>query len=100
MSTNQLENLDYKYPRIGKSKWIVITASIFLISLFIYFPITYKVKSILKKQLTSIPGCPLDYKDIRTEFFLPKLVVEELSIPARCLNLRNSPDLKMKKVFY
>ena len=97
-NSEDLETIDYSFPRIGKSKWITITIAIFLLGLIIYFPFMFKVKSLVKTQLNKVPGCSIDYKDIKLEFFLPKVIVEDLIVPQSCYGKYGDP-LRMDKVF-
>jgi type II secretion system protein N len=97
-SENELEEIDYKLPILGRSKWIIGILAVLFISIFLYFPISYKVKSLIKSNISKIPGCPLQYNNITTELFFPKLVVEGLSIPMRCFN-QNGQPIKLEKVF-
>lgn len=89
--SSELEKIDYSFPSIGKSKWVGLIFIIFFIGVFLYFPLTYKVKSILKENLSRIPGCPLSYREIGTEFFLPKLIISDLVIPMSCFNQYGQP---------
>jgi len=95
MSTD-LEKIDYSLPQIGKTKWIGLMLTVFFLGIFIYFPITYKMKSILKESLSKIPGCPISYKEIGTEFFFPKLIITDLIVPMSCFNQYGDP-ITLKK---
>jgi hypothetical protein len=99
MSVEQLEKIDYQYPKHGKFKWLTVILVLFLLTVVSYIPISYKIKSMIKKQVQSIPGCPMDYKDIETEFFLPKFVIKDLVIPSRCFGQRGGSPLKLENVY-
>jgi hypothetical protein len=99
MSIEQLDKIDYQYPKHGKFRWLTIILVLFVLTTFSYFPIIFKVKSIIKKQVQTIPGCPIDYLDIETEFFLPKFIIKELTIPSRCFGQFGAPPLKLKNVY-
>jgi hypothetical protein len=99
MSVEQLDKIDYTYPKHGKFKWSTTILVVFVLTTLSYFPIIFKVKSIIKKQVQTIPGCPIDYQDIETEFFLPKFVIKDLVIPSRCFGQRGGSPLKLEKVF-
>lgn len=90
--------IDYSMPKLGRSKWITFIFVIFFLGLFVYFPITYKVKDIIKTQLSQIRGCPLQYEDIKSEFFFPKLIIENLVIPMSCFQQFGQP-LRLEKSF-
>jgi type II secretion system protein N len=97
-SENELEQIDYELPTASKSKWISGVAFVLIFSIFLYFPISYKMKSLIRNNISKIPGCPLEYKNISTELFLPKLIVEGLSIPMSCFRQYGQP-IKLTKVF-
>ena len=99
MSTEQLQDIDYQYPKHGKFRWLTAIFILFFLTLFSYFPISYKIKAMIKKQLSSIPGCPMDYVDIKTEFFLPKFIIKDLTLPCRCFGKRAGTPLKLEEVF-
>ena len=95
---NELEEIDYELPNASKSKWIAGILGILFVSIFLYFPISYKVKSLLRTNISKIPGCPLKYKSISTELFLPKLIVDGLSIPMSCFKQYGQP-IKLNKTY-
>ncbi len=97
-SQNELEEVDYTLPRIGKSKWITVILAVLILSIFMYFPISYKIKSVLRQNISKIPGCPLQYKEIGTELFLPKLFIEGLTIPMSCFRQYGQP-IKLEKAY-
>lgn len=97
-NSKDLETIDYSFPKIGKSKWIVVIITIFLLGIIVYFPFMYKVKSLVKTQLNKVPGCSVDYQDIQLEFFLPKVIVKDLVVPQSCFGKFGDP-LKMENVF-
>ena len=94
---DQLNDIDYELPPKGKSKWILGSLALFIITLFLYFPISNKIKRTIKKQLTSIPGCPLNYDDVSFELFLPKVVIKDLNIPSKCFGNQASFPLKLQR---
>lgn len=96
MSTPQ--EIDYSFPQLGKSRWILIGVSVFLLGLVLYFPFMFKVKSVVKTQLNKIPGCAVDYEDIQLEFLLPKIIVKDLVLPRSCFGKFGDP-LRMDNVF-
>jgi len=90
-SKEELDSIDYKIPGMRRSRWITYLVVCFITGLFLYFPITYKVKSIIKSGLNSIPGCSIEYKDLTFEYFLPKVIVNDLNIPKRCFGQSGEP---------
>lgn len=98
-SKEELEEIDYNLPRLGKSKWITSTLIVFILGFIAYFPFMYKVKSTVKKQLNGIPGCSVDYDDINLEFFLPKVIIKDLVVPQSCFGKFGDP-LKMDALYF
>ena len=99
MSIEQLEKIDYEYPKHGKLKWLTVIIILFFLTTIRYFPIIFKIKSMVKQQVRSIPGCPIEYQDIETEFFLPKFVIKDLVIPGKCFGQYGTPALKLRNVY-
>lgn len=96
--TQNTDDLDYSFPKVGKSKLITSLIAIFLLGIIIYFPFMFKIKSVVKEQLNHIPGCAVDYDDIHLEFLLPKLIVRDLAIPQSCFGQHGAP-LRMDNVY-
>lgn len=95
MSTeNQLENVEYDLPKLGKYKWIFFILLTFSISTIIYFPIVDKVKTVTRNVLKTIPGCAINYQDLKLSFFLPKATLNEVTIPARCAGTKSELVIK------
>ncbi len=100
MNRDQQTEIDYTYPRHGILKWTLALAVVFCFTLFSYFPISSKAKKMIKDQVTSIPSCPIKYDELESELFMPKFIMTNVTIPARCFNPRNfsGPAIKLEKV--
>lgn len=91
----ELEEIDYSYPIIGKMKLTYVFLIIFSFGFISYFPFMYSLKSLIKNQLRSIPNCSVSYDDITLELFMPKVIVTNIKIPRRCISA-TSPNIKIK----
>lgn len=91
-------NVDYNFPKLGKSKWIIAISSTFVFSVFLYFPISEKINNTLQGLLASNPRCAISYEDISFSFFLPKIIVSNLNIPGRCMG-NGQKDIFLKETF-
>ena len=84
-----LNKIEYKLPMAGKSKWAIVFFVSFIIGFILYFPFISIVSSLIQKQITSIPNCPITLKEVKFELFLPKLILEKIKIPRNCSNTTN-----------
>lgn len=96
-SKEEIENIDYSFPNIGKMKIVLIVIGLISIFIFSTFPISKTIDHSIKSAMGSIPGCKLSYKSINYELFLPKIIVNNLKIPGTCLDGSSSPII-LKKV--
>ncbi|MFA5583347.1 MAG: type II secretion system protein GspN [Bacteriovoracaceae bacterium] len=96
MSTEiqSLENIDYKFKL---KKYIVLAALpvIFIFTFLSYFPVSGKINNLIQSNLKAT-GCPATFTDFKLEFFLPKIVISDLSLPRTCTG--GNEDLFFKKV--
>ena len=84
-----LETIDYK----SKTKFLLIfllCPFLFGLAFLNYFPIGDKLKALLNSQLKNT-GCNPDFSQIHMEWFLPKIVVSDLVLPASCLGRTGEP---------
>jgi len=85
-STSELKTLD-EINYSAKSKilfYFVLPLIILSFSFFINFPISDKIQSLLKNK-SALASCPINFKSIHFEFFLPKAVITDIKIPGNCL---------------
>jgi type II secretion system protein N len=85
-----LNDINYK-SKIKIALLIILIFFLFVFSFLSYYPIGDKVKSVIKSAL-SARGCNPDFDEVHMEWFLPKIVVSNLVIPAPCLQ-RTGPAL-------
>jgi type II secretion system protein N len=92
---NSLNEINYK----SKIKLILLILAglvIFIFSFLSFYPVGEKVKTIIKNSFQG-QACNPDFSNIHFELLLPKLVIEDLSIPASCMNKSGKP-LKLSYV--
>ncbi len=85
---HSLEEVNYKF-RLGRFFLGIILFFILIFSFLSYYPFGDKLKDRVK-ALTG-GACPLDYNEVRFEFFLPKIVIDDLIIPASCMGKEGAP---------
>jgi hypothetical protein len=95
---NQDQSLDYSLSFFSRPRWVTISIAVLLLGIISYFPLMYKMNSFIKRQLQSLPGCALDYDEIKFEFFLPKVIVSDITVPQSCIGKFGEP-LKMDALF-
>lgn len=84
-----LEQVSYK-SRIKVYFYPLIFLILFPIAFLNFYPVGAELKEFVKKNLANT-GCNLDYRDVQLEFLLPKIVVSDLVLPARCLGRSGDP---------
>jgi type II secretion system protein N len=90
-----LNEVNYK----GKSRTILIMllgSMLFILAFANHYPIGEKVKQQIKAHLATTP-CRPDFGQIRFEWLMPKIVISDLVLPARCFNRQGDP-LKLTHV--
>lgn len=92
------EEIDYSFPKLGKKRWALILTSFFLIGFIGAFPFFLTIENKIKSALSSIPGCSISFKEINFHFFLPKVVVSDVAIPASCYSNKNIAPLELKEI--
>lgn len=90
-----LNEIQYK-TKIKVIFLILLIPFLFVIGFANYFPVSDKLKSVIQMSLKGT-GCNLDYDQVHMEWFMPKLVISDLVVPARCLG-RNGEPLKFAHV--
>lgn len=93
----ELEQIDYSYKTLVKAKTVIYTLIIFVFTIIFSFPFEKKLDSIIYSSISSIPGCPISFKDYKFELFSPKIVINKLNLDKRCFG--NAPsNLKFDQV--
>lgn len=91
-----LDGIQYK-SRIKSYFYPLIILFVLVIGFLNYFPVSDKVKSVIKTALAPT-GCNPDFTQIRFEWLLPKLVIDDLTLPASCLGQGTREPLKLSHV--
>lgn len=84
-----LDNINYK-SRIKIYFYFFIVIFLFVLAFMNFFPVSNKLKGILKTSLRGT-GCNPDFDQIHMEWLLPKIVVSDLVLPANCLGQQGEP---------
>jgi len=84
-----LNQINYK-SKIKALLLIVILFCLFVMGFLNFYPFGDKIKSVIRTTLGA-QGCNPDFDEMRVEWFMPKLVVSNLNIPANCLNRAGDP---------
>lgn len=93
LAENHLEDSYYKLPRFNKKRSILLLTSIFLLGFILNFPATRKIENTLRSTLSSIPGCRLQFNDLKIGYLLPKVTLQKLKIPGQCINQAQAIEL-------
>jgi len=85
-SSNEIKSLDDVTYSLRVPKFLVVLAvlGIFFFSLVSHFPLTRQIETLVKTQLHTLPGCKPSFDRLSFEFFLPKVVLTDVSVPGSC----------------
>ena len=84
-----LEAIEYK-SRVKVFFFFLLCPLLFALAFMNFFPVGDKLKQLMNSQLKNT-NCNPDFNKISAEWFLPKLVVTDLVIPAGCLGRAGDP---------
>ena len=94
-------NSYYNLKPFRSIKWLIIFISLFFYSVLSVIPFQDKIDSFIFSSLKSIPGCSIQMSDYQMGFFPPRIALNDLSIPGRCLKVRQSSiDLKNVALYF
>ena len=97
---NEVELIDYTFPQMKRYHWSILIIGCFVIGFLLYFPLGTKLHDLISSSITQIPGCQLSYNSLKIEFFLPKVIIEDLSIPAHCAKSSEDIFLKSATIYF
>jgi hypothetical protein len=98
---NTLEDVDYTLNNISKVKIIGVAAALFFSAFLINYPFIGIVKSKIKSTLSRLPGgCSITMKDIEFGIFLPKIILNNVNISARCTGNPQSTQLSHLNIYF
>lgn len=84
-----LDEIVYK-SKVKLLLTIILVLFVFVTAFFNSYPVGDKIKTQIRAVLKN-SGCNPDFRDIRMEFLLPKIVIDDLSLPASCLGKDGAP---------
>lgn len=84
-----LEELSYR-SRLKVYLLPLICGFLFIMAFLNFYPVGDQLKAFMRKNLAGT-GCNPDYDQISVEFFLPKIVVNDLVLPAGCFGGGGDP---------
>lgn len=84
-----LEEITYK-SKIKVYFYPLIVLILFPIAFLNFYPVGAELKNFLKTNLART-GCNLDYREVNVELLLPKIIVSDLVLPARCIGRAGDP---------
>lgn len=96
-NNNGIENIDYSMPFLKSKRFLIIIISIFTLTLLSGFSITNKVDSVIAQVLNANPRCPITMSNYEFKFFLPRVEINNISIPNHCVGSTGT-DLRIKKL--
>ncbi len=85
-----LEEVQYK-SKIKTFFWFFLLFFLFVTAFLNFYPVSDKLKTIIKAQFKNTPGCNPDFDQIRMEWVMPKIVISDLVLPASCLKREGEP---------
>lgn len=94
-TVNEVKSLDeifYK-SKIKAIFFPFILTGILIFSFLGHYPVGDEIKSIMKKVLQG-QSCNPSFKEIKWEWFLPKIVINDINLPASCFN-QNSGSINL-----
>jgi hypothetical protein len=84
-----LENINYK-SKIKVYLYPLLVLFLFTLAFLNFYPIGAELKGFLKKNLRGT-ACNPDWDQIRIEWIMPKVVINDLVLPASCLGKSGDP---------
>jgi len=81
-----IQEADYPTIPYERKKILAVFFGLSLLSFLYAFPFNQKLENIVRNVVRSSAGCGLNFKDLKFEFLLPKIVINDLNIPANCFS--------------
>lgn len=76
----------YDIERSYAKKITVITLLAFIAAILFNFPLEKNILTLIENQIAKNRRCPISYQNLELGYFLPKVVMEEATIPGQCFN--------------
>jgi len=93
---NELKDVDYSIRHLFQPKVILLIIFILVYSAISALEILKVWDQKIKQSVQSIPGCPIQFSDYHYEFFMPKIIINNISINQRCF--RSQKNLNLSKL--
>ena len=84
MKNEELPGQIYHHSKTKRLILIAVGIGIFLFTFMANFSLGDKVKTIVDRQLRSMPDCQIQYEDLTVGFFFPRLIFKNAVIPGVC----------------
>jgi type II secretion system protein N len=97
---NEVEAIDYEAYSLGKIKLLILMGVFFFLGFVFYFPFVSKTHHFIASTITNIPGCKLSYNSLEIEMFMPKVILNDLSIPSSCSGTASPLFIDQAKVWF
>ncbi|MFZ4713511.1 MAG: hypothetical protein ACOYL6_07365 [Bacteriovoracaceae bacterium] len=95
---NSIEESDYPLPSLSKVKWTLLVLGMILAGFLFNFSFAERIENLVRSALTQNASCPVSYKDMKFEFFWPKVIVHDISMPGRCVSETATKAVELKQV--
>jgi len=79
-----IQDIDYPTIKYSKKKIISVFFAISVFSFLIAFPFNQKFENIVRNVVKTSVGCGVNFKELKFEFLLPKIVLNDLQLPQNC----------------
>ncbi len=93
---HSLDNIEYK-SKFKLFLYIILVFFLFITAFVNFYPVGEKIKAQIKTHFKNTPGCNPDFDQIRLEWFMPKIVISDLILPASCVG-RTGEALKFSHI--
>jgi type II secretion system protein N len=92
-----IEESDYPSIPLARKKIIAVFIGLSLLSFIYAFPFNQKLENIIRNSVRIAAGCNLNFKELKFEFLLPKIVINDLNLPSSCIG-GDSSSLNFKQL--
>jgi type II secretion system protein N len=92
-----IQEADYPIIPFARKRLIAAFLGLSFLSYLYAFPFNQKLENIVRNVVRSSAGCAVNFKDLKFEFLLPKIVINDLNVPSQCLG-SESASLNFKQL--
>lgn len=87
----------YNIEKTFSKRVVVITIAAFVLAILFNFPLEKNIITAIENQLAKNRQCPISYQKIELGYFLPKVILKEVTIPGKCFN-KNGMNLSFDQI--